>query len=1105
MESAVDGGIVRRLTGERPRLAVAVAYALLVCLAYAPVVFQGRGLHPIFFDPFLDPSDQTPSRQPFNNFEVELATGVYYEYPQNRLVGHLYRRILQTGQVWDHLPLWNPYQGVGYPLAAQYSTSAFFPYQVLEDVAPAVWTDFFLLGRAWLAGLGTFLFLSGLPGISRGAAFLGGILYMFSGAFGWFLFLEQMSNVALTIPFLMWAIDRMTTRGGGRAIAAAGFAAAMTLLAGQPEVALVAFAMAAAYGLLRGRMAGASWTAAGLRGLAALWIGLGLAAPLWIPFLELVAHAHTLHPPGGDMGTRSVDAIFAILMFFPSFFGDATYYRLFPRNGAWDHLGGYCGLVTPLLCLGGLRGVLFRSTAPSTTQARFFVFFFLNALFWIFKNFGFPPFVLIGRLPLFDQVWTPRWSGPIWTFSLAAAAAVAWDILKNARTTPRTGETQAATESRVRRRWILALATAGATAHLCQYLTSVMFTDAESGHSTIGQSAVHALYLKIVRLVADGPSGDFATTYSFNLIAFALTMIAFLALLGRITAVQTSALALLAFGELALHIPFGYAPAWNAWRLVSFLCVLGAAWTLRFPRLRVAPAALLVAACAAFVAIDRASPRGLPLRADPLDRQPWVDALRARDGVPFYRAIGYDRFLFPNAASGAPPLRSAHLVTAVCPALYFDYYMNHLLCRPLDVGHALWFTGITDFPIFPEIEPRAVNYDIAYRLPFYSAIGARYVLTPPDVDLNRLPPSTVRAPREPRTRENLLSQAFWQQTPPAAGAKGPPVDKFAVADISRTPALTLAFRVRPDKDQKNDRTILFDFGYTERENFIIEGRRRGEEGWAWYLLGGNVGVSFLLPEGRWTHVAAAIDTAAGEFRVYLDGVLAAAQRMVMPPRLTAKYFRFGSAVSGDAPFSGGLTDITLWNRTLTDTEAALLAGVPSVSQRIPRFILLQETDSFRLFENPTALPRVYLARRLDHASSPQEAQALVARLENARAPVAVVEEEISLPPVDDTTDPPWNATLSVDAPNRVAIDVETAAPGILVLADLHFPGWEASIDGELCAIHRVNGLVRGVRVPAGRHTVTFVYRPWSFIAGLGLAAAAIACCGILSRLDRRRV
>jgi hypothetical protein len=63
--------------------------------------------------------------------------------------------------------------------------------------------------------------------------------------------------------------------------------------------------------------------------------------------------------------------------------------------------------------------------------------------------------------------------------------------------------------------------------------------------------------------------------------------------------------------------------------------------------------------------------------------------------------------------------------------------------------------------------------------------------------------------------------------------------------------------------------------------------------------------------------------------------------------------------------------------------------------------------------------------------------------------------------------------------NSVVIDVDSSRAGVLVLHDIYYPGWQASVNGERRPVLRANLLFRGVEVPAGRHRVEFHFRPMS--------------------------
>lgn len=83
------------------------------------------------------------------------------------------------------------------------------------------------------------------------------------------------------------------------------------------------------------------------------------------------------------------------------------------------------------------------------------------------------------------------------------------------------------------------------------------------------------------------------------------------------------------------------------------------------------------------------------------------------------------------------------------------------------------------------------------------------------------------------------------------------------------------------------------------------------------------------------------------------------------------------------------------------------------------------------------------------------------------------------------------ARIAEDEPERVVAEVTATYPGLLVLADLHYPGWTAEEDGRPLPILKADGCFRAVSLPAGTHRVVFRYRPVSFYAGLGLTGLAV--------------
>jgi hypothetical protein len=98
-------------------------------------------------------------------------------------------------------------------------------------------------------------------------------------------------------------------------------------------------------------------------------------------------------------------------------------------------------------------------------------------------------------------------------------------------------------------------------------------------------------------------------------------------------------------------------------------------------------------------------------------------------------------------------------------------------------------------------------------------------------------------------------------------------------------------------------------------------------------------------------------------------------------------------------------------------------------------------------------------------------------------------------------------------PQRVEIEAELGSPGLVLLADLYYPGWQLTVetDGQTQPgqIVRANRIMRGALVPAGKHRLIYEYRPQSFYLGAGIStagwlAALCVAAALLVGLRRRR-
>jgi len=157
------------------------------------------------------------------------------------------------------------------------------------------------------------------------------------------------------------------------------------------------------------------------------------------------------------------------------------------------------------------------------------------------------------------------------------------------------------------------------------------------------------------------------------------------------------------------------------------------------------------------------------------------------------------------------------------------------------------------------------------------------------------------------------------------------------------------------------------------------------------------------------------------------------------------------------------------------------------------------------------LARARIVHRAVPARDDDEAFALTVDRRRSHPREAVLLADAPLPPL---AEPPRrggeSARIAVDEPERVVVEARLSAPGLLVLADNWYPGWQARVDGEPARIWRADYTFRAVALAAGEHRVEMVYRPasarWGALgSAAGLALVAWLCAPALrGRLPGRR-
>jgi hypothetical protein len=156
----------------------------------------------------------------------------------------------------------------------------------------------------------------------------------------------------------------------------------------------------------------------------------------------------------------------------------------------------------------------------------------------------------------------------------------------------------------------------------------------------------------------------------------------------------------------------------------------------------------------------------------------------------------------------------------------------------------------------------------------------------------------------------------------------------------------------------------------------------------------------------------------------------------------------------------------------------------TASQQLPfdGYTEVFNQDGQRVYRNDDVLPKAFFVDSVKTVATPQEAVNLMEPSANFNpANTAIVETNKQIKISPDT-----NAQVSVDdyRASNITLKTSTDKNAFLVISEIYYPaGWEATIDGEPAEIYKTNFVLRGLEVPAGKHTVHMAFEPASHIWG----------------------
>jgi len=353
-----------------------------------------------------------------------------------------------------HLPLWNPYQSYGAPLAADMQSQAYYPLFLLFALDPGPRTcNLFILVRFLLTGLFTYLylrlFLPFVPSIA------GGIACMLSGYYVLFYNMPELS-VNILIPALFLATERLLREQSTRNMMLSIAVTFLCIVGGMPESTFLALAFGGVYFLFRlaaGLHTGGARVTQLKYFLFTQGVGLALAAFLLVPLFEFMKLSFDSHQPanlhGVIVGLKHDQFGLSVFTYvIPALFGPAQRFVLGGLGGVFV-LRGFMGVVQVLFAVVAVGSLIRkpktrlphalmptpvpdRMAAPqhgvetSLDTARTSAcatFFFASALAIVLKRYGAPIINWIGYLPFCQLIVFQKYEEPLLAFALAVLYA----------------------------------------------------------------------------------------------------------------------------------------------------------------------------------------------------------------------------------------------------------------------------------------------------------------------------------------------------------------------------------------------------------------------------------------------------------------------------------------------------------------------------------------------------------------------------------------------------------------------------------------------------------------------------------------------------------
>jgi len=141
-----------------------------------------------------------------------------------------------------------------------------------------------------------------------------------------------------------------------------------------------------------------------------------------------------------------------------------------------------------------------------------------------------------------------------------------------------------------------------------------------------------------------------------------------------------------------------------------------------------------------------------------------------------------------------------------------------------------------------------------------------------------------------------------------------------------------------------------------------------------------------------------------------------------------------------------------------------------------------------IYENLGAFPRAWVAGGY-RVVSLDETPALLAAGDVDLRHTALLDRKPAIEPVPGDS---AQVTVVKRSARELSLAVELDRPGLVVVSEIYYPDWKATVDGAPAEVLRANHVLRALALGAGRHQIAFRYDASLLNRSAAMSVAAFA-------------